>query len=139
MQISFAVTAKLISTFVFTTGIVQFLYFLNRKFPISRHLLCLYSCLVRNHMAGFLMTWHNIDARSNIFLHFRPINCWHQVKNAKKKKKKKKKGIFCINYSPCRVIKIASNRQELSQANVARLSLSCALPLKLFKSTFKSP
>ena len=42
-QISFAVTAKLISIFVFTTRIIQFLYFLNPKFPVSSHLLCLYS------------------------------------------------------------------------------------------------
>ena len=42
-QISFAVTAKLISAFVFVTRTVQFLYFLNPKFPVSRHLLCLYS------------------------------------------------------------------------------------------------
>ena len=32
MQISFAVTAKLISAFVFATRIVQSLYFLNMKF-----------------------------------------------------------------------------------------------------------
>ena len=43
MQISFAVTAKLISAFVFYTRIVQFLYFQNPKFPALRHLLCLYS------------------------------------------------------------------------------------------------
>ena len=42
-QISFAVTAKLISTFVFATWIVQFLYFLNPKFQASRRLLWLYS------------------------------------------------------------------------------------------------
>ena len=42
-QISFTVTAKLISAFVFTTRIVQFLYFLNPKFPASSHLLCLHS------------------------------------------------------------------------------------------------
>ena len=40
-QISFAVTAKLISTFVFATWIVQYLYFLNPKFPASSHFLCL--------------------------------------------------------------------------------------------------
>ena len=38
-----AVTAKLISAFIFATRIVQFLYFLNPKFPVSSHLLCLYS------------------------------------------------------------------------------------------------
>ena len=42
-QISFAVTAKLISAFVFATRLVRFLFFLNPKFPVSSHLLCLYS------------------------------------------------------------------------------------------------
>ena len=42
-QISFAVTAKLISAFIFATRIVQFLFFLNQKFPVSGHLLYLYS------------------------------------------------------------------------------------------------
>ena len=37
-QISFALTAKLISTFVFTTWIVQYLSFLNTKFQASSHL-----------------------------------------------------------------------------------------------------
>ena len=41
-QISFAVTAKLISAFVFATWIVQFLYFLNPEFHASSHLLWLY-------------------------------------------------------------------------------------------------
>ena len=36
-------TAKLISAFVFAIRIVQYLYFLNPKFPVSSHLLCLYS------------------------------------------------------------------------------------------------
>ena len=36
-------TKKLISSFVFATRIVQFLYLLNPKFPVSSHLLCLYS------------------------------------------------------------------------------------------------
>ena len=36
-------TAKLISAYVFATRIVQFFYFLNPKFPVSSHLLCLYS------------------------------------------------------------------------------------------------
>ena len=44
-QISFAVTAKLISAFVFATQIVQFLYFLNPKFQASSHLLYLYSLI----------------------------------------------------------------------------------------------
>ena len=42
-QISFAVTARLISTFVFATRIVQSLYFLNPKFQASSTLLELYS------------------------------------------------------------------------------------------------
>ena len=42
-QISLAVTAKLISVFVFATRILQSLYFLNTKFQASRHLLWLYS------------------------------------------------------------------------------------------------
>ena len=42
-QNSFAVTAKLISAFVFATRIVQSLYFLNTKFHASSCFLCLYS------------------------------------------------------------------------------------------------
>ena len=42
-QISFAVTAKLISAFVSATRIVQSLYFLNPKFQASSHLLWFYS------------------------------------------------------------------------------------------------
>ena len=42
-QISFAVTAKLISVFVFATWIVQYLYFLNTKFQASSHLQWLHS------------------------------------------------------------------------------------------------
>ena len=38
-QISFAVTAKLISAFVFDTRILQSLYYLNPKFQASSHLL----------------------------------------------------------------------------------------------------
>ena len=36
-------TAKLINTFVFATGIVKFIYFLNPKFPASNHLLLLHN------------------------------------------------------------------------------------------------
>ena len=42
-QISFAVTAKMVSAFVFATWIVQPLYFLNTKFQASSHLLLLHS------------------------------------------------------------------------------------------------
>ena len=41
-QISCAVTAQLISAFVFDTRIVQFLFFLNSKFQASNNPLCLY-------------------------------------------------------------------------------------------------
>ena len=41
-QISFAVTAKLISAFVFATRIVHFLFLLNPKFQASMLLLGLY-------------------------------------------------------------------------------------------------
>ena len=44
-QISFAVTAKLISSFVFATQIVHFLFFLNPKFQASNLLLRLYSLI----------------------------------------------------------------------------------------------
>ena len=43
LQISFAVTAKLISAFVFDTQMVQSLYFLNTKFHASNCLLLLCS------------------------------------------------------------------------------------------------
>ena len=42
-QISFAVTAKLISAFVFATQIVQFLFYLNPEFQDSSSFLCMYS------------------------------------------------------------------------------------------------
>ena len=42
-QISFAVTVKLISAFVFATRIVQSLYLLNAKFQASSHLVWLHS------------------------------------------------------------------------------------------------
>ena len=41
VQISFAVTAKLISAFVFASRIVQFLFYLNLKFQASSSFLCL--------------------------------------------------------------------------------------------------
>ena len=44
-QISFAVTAKLISVFVFTTRIVHSLSFLNTKFQASRHFVRLRSLI----------------------------------------------------------------------------------------------
>ena len=47
-QISLAVTAKLISAFVFATRIVQSLYFLNTKFHAS-------SCFLLLHRPGFVL------------------------------------------------------------------------------------
>ena len=37
-QVSFALTAKLITAFVFATWIEQHLYFLNPKFPVSSYI-----------------------------------------------------------------------------------------------------
>ena len=51
-QISFAVTAKLISAFVFATGIVQFLFFLN---PIW--LLAIFYTWSETPKTGFLASW----------------------------------------------------------------------------------
>ena len=48
MQISCAVTAQLISAFVFATWLVQSLYLLNPKFQASSLFLFLYSPLVGN-------------------------------------------------------------------------------------------
>ena len=42
-HISFAVTAKLISAFVYATRIGQSLYFIYTKLQASTHLVCLYS------------------------------------------------------------------------------------------------
>ena len=68
-QISFAVTAKLISAFVFATWIVHFLFFLNPKFQASSLLLRLCSLIcvrtvrkphcwfpTRRHI--FYLIWH---------------------------------------------------------------------------------
>ena len=60
-QISCAVTAKLISAFVFATQIVQFLYFLNPNFqPPAIFCACaarFVSNLFGNHIVGFPMKW----------------------------------------------------------------------------------
>ena len=60
-QISFAVTAKLIRTFVFATWIVQSLFFLNPKFQASSHLLWLYSPVCVGPQVGNPEDWfsHN--------------------------------------------------------------------------------
>ena len=49
-QISFTVTANLISAFGFATLIALFLYFLNPKFPAYGHLLCLCSSVCVRHV-----------------------------------------------------------------------------------------
>ena len=61
-QISFAVTAKLISAFVFATWIVQILYILNLKFQASSHFLCLYSSTVCVRPARKPHCWFSHDA-----------------------------------------------------------------------------
>ena len=55
-QISFAVTAKLISAFVFATRIVQFLFYLNQKFQASSSFRFV-SDLFGNHIVGFPTRW----------------------------------------------------------------------------------
>ena len=58
-RISFAVTVKLISTFVFARRIWQFIYFVNPNFqPIAIFCACtarFVSDLFGNHIVGFLM------------------------------------------------------------------------------------
>ena len=60
-QISFAITAKLISAFVFTTRIIQFLFFLNPKFQASSHPLLLHRPVCvgpgQKPCTGFLVSW----------------------------------------------------------------------------------
>ena len=48
-QIKFAVTAKLISVFVFATRIVQFLFYLNQKFQDSSSFLRQYRLICVGH------------------------------------------------------------------------------------------
>ena len=60
-QISFAVTAKLISAFVFAIWIVQYLYFLNTKFQslafCSSCTAWFVSDLVKIHAAAHIISW----------------------------------------------------------------------------------
>ena len=62
MQISFAVTAKLISVFVFATQIVRSLYSLSPKFQASSHLPWLYS---------LVCVWPGLKPRTTGFLTMR--------------------------------------------------------------------
>ena len=59
-QISFAVTTKLISAFVFATRIVQSLYLLNSKFQASSSFLWLYSpvCIGPGRKPPSPVFWH---------------------------------------------------------------------------------
>ena len=58
-QISFAVTAKLISAFVFAIRIVQSLYFLNPKFQASSYLLWLHSPNCVGQASSYLLWLHS--------------------------------------------------------------------------------
>ena len=63
-KINFTVTTKLSNAFVFATWIVQFLYFLNPKFPASNHLLSV--------QPGLCETWstlYTVDATKFVKLH----------------------------------------------------------------------
>ena len=73
-QISFAVTAKMISAFVFTTRIEQFLYFLIPKFQVSIHLLWLYSPVCVG-LARKPECWFSHDAdQITIYYFMLPLN-----------------------------------------------------------------
>ena len=61
-QISFAVTAKMISALVFATRTVQYLHLLNPKFQVSSHFLRLYRPICvgpgrKTPKTGFLAPW----------------------------------------------------------------------------------
>ena len=73
-----SVTAKLISAFVFTTWIIQFLFYLNPKFQASSHLLWLYSpvCVgpgrkprrpVFSQRGSFVSVCYNLDTVNQLF------------------------------------------------------------------------
>ena len=90
-QISFAVTAKLISVFVFATRIVQSLYFLNPKFRASSHLQWLSSlvCVGPGRNPRRLVFWRRgpINTCFIIFSiktfnpHFKKVNISYMYKN----------------------------------------------------------
>ena len=74
-QISFAVTAKLISAFVFATRIVQILLYLTPKFQASSHLLLLCSpvCVrpVRKPHCWFSHEVAQMSSRAMVFMMIR--------------------------------------------------------------------
>ena len=78
-QISFTVTVKLISAFVFTTRIVQSLYFLNPKFQASSHLLWLYSPVCEDQFS------HNeAHLSSNLILSGFTLSLGNRLKRSKR-------------------------------------------------------
>ena len=66
-QISFAVTAKLISAFVFPTQIVPFLYFLNPKFPASIFCDCT-TRFVSDLVGNFKDRFSHVAAHISLFM-----------------------------------------------------------------------
>ena len=78
MQISFAVTANLISTFVFATWIAQYIFFITTIFQASSHTAWLVSDLVRIHIVGFL-TPGLIYIKGNIYALYKMsiLYQWH--------------------------------------------------------------
>ena len=80
-QISFAVTAKLISAFVFSTRIVQFLFYLNPNFQASSSFLCLYRpvcvgpvqkphCWFSHKAAQFNLSFPSSESPGVVFSYF---------------------------------------------------------------------
>ena len=76
--VTFTVTAKLISAFVFAIRIVQSLYYLNPKFQASSHLLWLYSLvcvgqgLIPEHWFSHDAAHLGFKAHQDDFIHLEP-------------------------------------------------------------------
>ena len=81
-QISFAVTTKLISAFVFATWIIQSLSFLNPKFQVSCHLLWLYSpvCVGPGRKPRRPVFWRFLTSRL-IYLPYNILGTCNNLKN----------------------------------------------------------
>ena len=79
-QISFAVTAKLISAFVFATWIVQCLFFLNTKFQATSHLQWLYSLVCvrpgQNPNCWFSHAWAHFEC---FLINSKVCVCYYQM------------------------------------------------------------
>ena len=107
MQISFAVTAKLISAFIFATRIVQFLFYLNPKFHASSSFLCLYRSVyvgpVRkphcwlSHEAAHFVSWKHryVDCTPKISIIVHLMSQTYHFKHAEEELLCKW-GVFCI-------------------------------------------